>query len=85
MILTRYAESLVDHLDESSISTIKQSFAALNLAMKILTLDAPGDIRKYILNFSLLDEEQVRAVLSRRVEFSVDAIAKVKLRSQNNN
>jgi hypothetical protein len=72
-------EELVDHLDNEHVSTVKQTFAALNLALKLLTLDAPGDIRRYALDRRLLSEEQVRAVLGRRVDFSADAVAKVKL------
>jgi hypothetical protein len=77
--VTEYAEALVDHLDPENIQTVKATFASLSLALKLLTLDAPADIRRYALNKALLSEEQVRAVLSRRAEFSADAVAKVKL------
>lgn len=77
--VTQYAELLVDHLDPVNIQTVKATFAALNLALKVLTLDSPGDIRRYALNRALLSEEQVRAVLGRRTEFPAEAVAKVKL------
>lgn len=77
--LTQYVEALVDHLDEAHIQTVKQTFASLNLALKILTLDAPGDIRRYTLSKALLTEERVRAVLGRRVDFPAEAVARVKL------
>ena len=74
-----YLEELVDHLDPAHIHTVKQCFVPLNLALKILTLDAPGDIRRYALSRAVLGEEQVRRVLGRRVDFSVEAVARVKL------
>ena len=69
-------ENLIDHLDPINISTVKATFVPLNLALKVLTLDAPGDIRRYTINKTALSEEQVRSVLSRRLDFSKEAVAK---------
>lgn len=72
-------EKLIDHMDPVHIRTVKAAFDALNLALKILTLDAPGDIRRYNISSTVLSEDKVRAVLGRRVDFSKEAVRNVKL------
>lgn len=66
-------------MDPAHIRTVKATFDTLNLALKILTLDAPGDIRRYNINSAVLSETQVRALLGRRVDFSKEAVKNVKL------
>jgi hypothetical protein len=56
----------------------------LHLACKILTLDQPADIRRYgflLDSISLFHnkEEDIRCIMSKRVEFSKDAVRNVKL------
>ena len=77
--MTRFMEHLVDHLDPIHVNTVKSTFVSLNLALKILTLDAPGDIRRYSISAETLSEESVRKILYRRIDFSKDAVLKVKL------
>lgn len=97
------------HRNHFYIKQSKVSFSKLMKIMKILTLDAPGDIRRYHYllakpstqsstssldafmatstvnekeNMSdglLLSEEELRFYLSRRSDFSKDAIQRVKL------
>ena len=60
------------------------SMRKLQYACKILTLDAAADIRRYhflLENISIFakGEEEVRQILRKRVEFSKDAVNKVKL------
>ena len=67
----------------SSRVRIKAAFAALVWATKLLALDQPADIRRYAMPTTGLDppltEERVRALLARRVEFSRDAVQRVKI------
>ena len=77
--LTLYMEKLIDHMDPVHIRTVKAAFDPLNLALKILTLDAPGDIRRYNISSAVLSEEKVRSILGRRVDFSKEAVKNVKL------
>ena len=72
-------EQLIDHMDPVHVRTVKATFDALNLALKILTLDAPGDIRRYNIDQAVLNEALVRAILGRRMDFSKEAIKNVKL------
>lgn len=44
----------------------------------IISLDSPGSIRRYAIPGSVLDDAGVRAVLSRRIDFSSDVVAKLK-------
>ncbi len=77
--LSAYMEQLIDHLDPVHIRTVKATFDTMKLALNILTLDAPGDIRRYCINSAQLSEEQVRAILGRRIDFSQEAVRNVKL------
>lgn len=66
-------------MDPVHVRTVKATFDALNLALKILTLDAPGDIRRYSIDSAVLNEQLVRAILARRIDFSKEAVKNVKL------
>jgi len=53
--------------------------------MKLLTLDQPADIRRYVIPHQLqppLTEERIRAFLGRRTDFSKDAVLRVKINIQ---
>ena len=68
----------------SGIISGNLSMRKLQYACKILTLDAAADIRRYhflLENISIFakGEEEVRQILGKRVEFSKDAVNKVKL------
>ena len=62
---------------------VKAAFAALVWTTKLLALDQPADIRRYAVPATGLDppltEERVRALLARRVDFSRDAVQRVKI------
>jgi len=62
---------------------VKTAFAALVWTTKLLALDQPADIRRYAVPATGLDppltEERVRALLARRVDFSRDAVQRVKI------
>lgn len=77
--MSYYIEHLIDHLEPADIALVKDIFSPLSLAMKILTLDAPGDIRRYAIPAGSLDEDTVRRILSRRIDFSKEAITKVRI------
>jgi hypothetical protein len=77
--MANYTEQLIDHMDPVHIASVKNAFVPLILALKILTLDAPGDIRRYNIQATVFDEATVRKILSRRSDFSKDAVSKVKL------
>eukprot|EP00600_Ochromonadales_sp_CCMP1393_P011929 CAMPEP_0175003370 /NCGR_PEP_ID=MMETSP0005-20121125/4189_1 /TAXON_ID=420556 /ORGANISM="Ochromonas sp., Strain CCMP1393" /LENGTH=568 /DNA_ID=CAMNT_0016258435 /DNA_START=102 /DNA_END=1808 /DNA_ORIENTATION=+ len=80
LALVDYMVDLIDHTDPEHIHAVKSAFDTLMFALKVLTLDAPGDIRRYSIPSCLFDsEDSVRNILGRRVEFSKDAVAMVKL------
>lgn len=74
-----YLESLVDSVDARAVPALKDVLAPLLYAVKVLTLDAPSDIRRYRFPASVFSEEQVRKLMQRRVEFSKEAVAKVRI------
>lgn len=61
------------------VAQIKRQCQRLVLACKIMTLDAPADIRRYNLDKSMFSEQEVRHLLGRRIEFNKDAVSKVKI------
>ncbi len=68
----------------TSIVSGNTAMRRLHSACKILTLDAPADIRRYQFLFENMSlfaqgEEEIRLVLGRRVDFSKDAVKNVKL------
>lgn len=72
------SQSLEFLLPEDTIE-VKKIFQQIHLACRLLNLDAPGDIKRYRLDAEVLNEQQVRMIMSRRVEFSKDAVQKVRL------
>lgn len=76
MLITRYFD---DVLDDGS-KNIHKALGGAAWAAKMLTLDQPGDVRRYAVpSEALRDEVAVRALLARRVDFSKDAVARVKI------
>lgn len=75
--MTAAFDSLIEDIDLSI--RIKSPFDSLQLALKVLTLDQPADIRQYAIKASLISEEKVRKILSRRVDFQKDAVTRVKI------
>ncbi|KAJ1406165.1 hypothetical protein B484DRAFT_483298 [Ochromonadaceae sp. CCMP2298] len=73
-----YLSSLLDHLDPSLISAVAASLDKLHYALKILTLDAPGDIRRYTIP-DFFTEVEVRNIMARRVDFSKEAVRNVRI------
>ena len=77
------------------LSSAKDAFSPLIWALKILTLDQPGDIRKYVVPISvtatisdgqndgsdagLLTELKIRKIMGRRTDFPKDAVLNVKI------
>ena len=64
---------------------VRNAFASLTWAMKLLTLDQPADIRRYVIPRQLqppLTEERVRTLLGCRSDFSKDAVLRVKINIQ---
>ena len=73
----------MDILDSAAAEvddSVRISMLKVSWALKILTLDQPGDIRRYRLPLDVIDDSTVRAVMSRRVDsgFSAAAIIGVK-------
>lgn len=64
---------------EDHLVLIRREFELLFLLLKILCLDHPADIRRYFFPKTLVTEQKVRFVLSRRVDFPKEAVAKVKI------
>eukprot|EP01041_Mallomonas_annulata_P003569 gene3569-7096_t len=88
MLVNEEVLCIVDLLEQSVDSIlegVRLAFAPLLLALKILTLDQPGDIRRYTIPRNTLDEDIIRKIMSCRTDFSVEAIAKVKLNIKNSN
>ena len=73
--------------------SIKDVFAPIIWALKVLTLDLPADIKKYVIPLGVIDsnsvgdtcssgllsENKIRNIMGRRVDFSKDAVLKVKV------
>ena len=59
--------------------SIRYVFSTLLWAVKILTFDAPGDIMAYSIPGDVLDEEGARRILGRQLDFSPEAVTKVKI------
>lgn len=72
-------EKFVDDMDFKSINTIKTSTQKVILAIKLLNLDAPSDIRRYHISKEMFDDINVRKILSRRIEYSKEAIANIRI------
>jgi len=84
-------ESLID--DFYYLDAFKDICEPLNVAFKVLTLDSPADIRLYnlieppkqsgLVNDSSknleMNESMIRTILSRRIDFSKEAVSKVKI------
>ena len=68
-------ESMVSESDRS----LRAAFNRWQWISNILALDSPADIRRYKLPKAFFDESQVRELMSLRIEFSKDAVARVKL------
>ena len=66
-------------MDFKSINTIKASTQKVTLAIKLLNLDAPSDIRRYHIPKEIFDDSSVRKILSRRIEYSKEAIANIRI------
>lgn len=71
-------------LESTSVLSGNLAMRRLQCACKILTLDAPADIRRYhfLLTSNILfpnGEDDIRMILSKRKEFSKEAVQKVKL------
>lgn len=96
LALLRFVDELMDtYFDVDKVAQVKEAFLPLQWTLKALTLDAPGDIRRYLFpsvspsssttdsttasSSIVLSEELIRQILGRRVEFSKDAVAKVKI------
>ena len=73
--------------------SIKDAFSPIMWALKVLTLDQPADIRKYVIPLGVIDsssegdtcssgflsETKIRNIMGRRVDFLKDAVLKVKI------
>lgn len=71
--------------------SIKEAFAPLTWALKILTLDQPADVKRYIIPMSvtarlseatspgLLTESKIRKIMASRTDFHRDAVQNVKI------
>ena len=78
----------------SVILSVKQAFAPLTWGLKILTLDEPADIKKYVIpadvmcdkneidNVGYLTELKIRKIMGRRIDFHKDASQNVKIISR---
>jgi hypothetical protein len=76
----------LDELNTEDSADIKDALSQIKWAAKVLSLDQPGDIRRYNIQmsksqrpFKKLDETLVRAIMARRVDFSKDVVSKVKI------
>lgn len=69
---------LLENAVNTSADCIRSSFTSLLLALQLLTLDQPADILRYNIPIGVLDDDRIRAVMSRRIDFSLEAVSKVK-------
>lgn len=89
MLLDQEVLGVVELLEQEAIEadiSVRNSFLKLLWCMKVLTLDQPADVRRYTLpsdEESYLDDPMIRSIMSKRVEFSKDAVAKVKIGRNN--
>lgn len=76
------------------LCSVKEAFAPLTWAFKILTLDQPADVRRYVIPMSvtgaglsdcatpspgLLTESKIRKIMACRTDFHRDAVQNVKI------
>jgi hypothetical protein len=74
--------------------SVKEAFSPVIWALKILTLDQPADIKKYIIpcdvmcdrndndSAGFLTESKIRKIMSRRLDFHKEASQNVKIISK---
>ena len=79
-----FIEVLEQEATDVDTSVRAYGFSKLLWSLKILTLDQPADVRRYMLPTTedvdeYLDDDAIRLIMSKRVEFSKDAVAKVKI------
>ena len=79
-----FIEVLEEEATDVDTSVRVYGFSKLIWSLKILTLDQPADVRRYMLPTAeeaeeYLDDDDIRLIMSKRVEFSKDAVAKVKI------
>lgn len=60
-------------------SGIIQVFGQLSWFGTLVTMDQPGYVRRYNVPSDIFDEATVRVIMARRVDFSLEAIEKVKI------
>lgn len=73
-IMRGFEEALLD----SDVS-VRPLFSSLLWCTTLLVLDQPADVRRYRIPAAALDETAARAVMARRVDFSREAVGKVKI------
>ena len=79
-----FIEVLEQEATDVDTSVRTYGFSKLLWSLKILTLDQPADVRRYMLPTAeeaeeYLDDDAIRLIMSKRIEFSKDAVAKVKI------
>lgn len=83
MVFQQQVFALVDCFDALTLDgelSVRPHCAKLHWIAKLLALDAPADIKRYAVPRELFVEEtQVRAILARRIDFSKEAVARVKI------
>jgi hypothetical protein len=75
-------------LEGSSIYQVDKIFKKLQWLIKILSLDYPGEIRRYSFPIEVFrheDEDLLRKVMHQRVDFDADAIKIAKIVFSSNN
>ena len=79
----QYLESLIDDL--YFLDCFKDICKALNTSLSILTIDSPSEVKRYTSYLAadggelLFDEALIRRIMSCRIDFSREAVAKVKV------
>ena len=85
MLLHQEVIAVIELLEKEAFhidSTVRPDFGKLLWYLKIITMDQPGDIRRYAISLEdapFLDEATVRDIMSLRADFSRDIISKVKI------
>lgn len=75
--MVRVVEEAAEHTQRNT----KDSFAPLVWALKLLSLNQLADIRHYTIPaIAAMDDETARALLRKRVDFSPDAVSKLKIK-----
>ena len=64
--------------NEEYNSKLRGSLVTLTTTIKVLTVDAPGDVSRYKIPSDVLESAAVREILSKRVDFSREAISNIK-------